>query len=335
MNPNWMVTVEIKMNTFIDEIKATDLFGKKNISWKLKSVNVLVGKNGSGKSTILRSINSLLKKDTNEDLKKSRIFNILLNNGTSIKHTVNELNSDTDKLIASLSELSKSIKKTQSNTKQKSKIDRLIKDVLENKSNVRNIKISAIESSDDNDDEVINSELISTVNMNANSVMALIGSDGESKTILDMEISAESKKLKDIFNNSRESYLEIKERLESVLNKLFSESRKSIKINNGEIIIQWIDNNEHLTIPNLSSGERQLIYIMLKAANTSLENTILLMDEPEISLHLSWQENLIDSITQINPNCQLIIVTHSPAILMKGWMDSFVDIKNIETMISK
>jgi len=335
MNPNWMVTVEIKMNTFIDEIKATDLFGKKNISWKLKSVNVLVGKNGSGKSTILRSINSLLKKDTNEDLKKSRIFNILLNNGTSIKHTVNELNSDTDKLIASLSELSKSIKKTQSNTKQKSKIDRLIKDVLENKSNVRNIKISAIESSDDNDDEVINSELISTVNMNANSVMALIGSDGESKTILDMEISAESKKLKDIFNNSRESYLEIKKRLESVLNKLFSESRKSIKINNGEIIIQWIDNNEHLTIPNLSSGERQLIYIMLKAANTSLENTILLMDEPEISLHLSWQENLIDSITQINPNCQLIIVTHSPAILMKGWMDSFVDIKNIETMISK
>jgi len=335
MNPNWMVTVEIKMNTFIDEIKATDLFGKKNISWKLKSVNVLVGKNGSGKSTILRSINSLLKKDTNEDLKKSRIFNILLNNGTSIKHTVNELNSDTDKLIASLSELSKSIKKTQSNTKQKSKIDRLIKDVLENKSNVRNIKISAIESSDDNDDEVINSELISTVNMNANSVMALIGSDGESKTILDMEISAESKKLKDIFNNSRESYLEIKERLESVLNKLFSESRKSIKINNGEIIIQWIDNNEHLTIPNLSSGERQLIYIMLKAANTSLENTILLMDEPEISLHLSWQEKLIDSITQINPNCQLIIVTHSPAILMKGWMDSFVDIKNIETMADK
>jgi len=184
MNPNWMVTVEIKMNTFIDEIKATDLFGKKNISWKLKSVNVLVGKNGSGKSTILRSINSLLKKDTNEDLKKSRIFNILLNNGTSIKHTVNELNSDTDKLIASLSELSKSIKKTQSNTKQKSKIDRLIKDVLENKSNVRNIKISAIESSDDNDDEVINSELISTVNMNANSVMALIGSDGESKQSL-------------------------------------------------------------------------------------------------------------------------------------------------------
>jgi len=330
-----MVTVEIKMNTFIDEIQATDLFGKKNISWKLRSVNVLVGKNGSGKSTILRSINSLLKKDTNEDLKKSRIFNILLNNGTSIKHTVNELNSDTDKLIASLSELSRSIKKTQSNTKQKNKIDRLIKDVLENKSNVRNIKISAIESSDDNDDEVINSELISTVNMNANSVMALIGSDGESKTILDMEISAESKKLKDIFNNSRESYLEIKERLESVLNKLFSESRKSIKINNGEIIIQWIDNNEHLTIPNLSSGERQLIYIMLKAANTSLENTILLMDEPEISLHLSWQEKLIDSITQINPNCQLIIVTHSPAILMKGWMDSFVDIKNIETMVNK
>ncbi|HFQ0176050.1 TPA: AAA family ATPase, partial [Escherichia coli] len=64
-------------------------------------------------------------------------------------------------------------------------------------------------------------------------------------------------------------------------------------------------------------------------ANTSLDESVLLMDEPEISLHLTWQERLISTIKSINDNCQLIIVTHSPAILMKGWMDSFVDIKNI------
>lgn len=53
------------------------------------------------------------------------------------------------------------------------------------------------------------------------------------------------------------------------------------------------------------------------------------MDEPEISLHLSWQESLLNHIRSVNDNSQIIIVTHSPAIVMNGWMDSFVDIKKI------
>ncbi|MEY8823118.1 AAA family ATPase [Klebsiella pneumoniae] len=89
------------------------------------------------------------------------------------------------------------------------------------------------------------------------------------------------------------------------------------------------DSGEEIKYNLLSSGERQLLYILIKSANACLEDTVLLMDEPEISLHLTWQEKLITTIKSINDNCQLIIVTHSPAILMKGWMDSFVDIKNI------
>lgn len=53
------------------------------------------------------------------------------------------------------------------------------------------------------------------------------------------------------------------------------------------------------------------------------------MDEPEISLHLSWQEKLLAQIREINPNSQIIIVTHSPAIVMNGWLDCFVDIQDI------
>ena len=48
---------------------------------------------------------------------------------------------------------------------------------------------------------------------------------------------------------------------------------------------------------------------------------ILLMDEPEISLHLSWQVDLIDHIRKLNENCQVIIATHSPSIVQKGWND--------------
>ena len=54
-----------------------------------------------------------------------------------------------------------------------------------------------------------------------------------------------------------------------------------------------------------------------------------MLDEPEVSLHLSWQEKLISTIRDIHPQCQLIIVTHSPAMVMKGWMDKMIDIKDI------
>ena len=59
------------------------------------------------------------------------------------------------------------------------------------------------------------------------------------------------------------------------------------------------------------------------------DSSLILMDEPEISLHLSWQEKLLDEITRVNESSQIIVVTHSPAILMNGWFDCLTDIKDI------
>jgi len=55
----------------------------------------------------------------------------------------------------------------------------------------------------------------------------------------------------------------------------------------------------------------------------------MLMYEPEISLHIEWQSKLIDTLLVINPNVQLIIVTHSPSIFGEGWEDKFVNMKTI------
>ncbi|MGK3472580.1 AAA family ATPase, partial [Klebsiella pneumoniae] len=41
---------------------------------------------------------------------------------------------------------------------------------------------------------------------------------------------------------------------------------------------------------------------------------------PEISLHLSWQEKLLASIKKLRSESQIIVVTHSPGIVMDGWM---------------
>ena len=53
------------------------------------------------------------------------------------------------------------------------------------------------------------------------------------------------------------------------------------------------------------------------------------MDEPEVSLHVEWQEQLIDLILQLNPNVQIILTTHSPAVIMNGWMNHVTEVSDI------
>ena len=55
----------------------------------------------------------------------------------------------------------------------------------------------------------------------------------------------------------------------------------------------------------------------------------MLMDEPEISLHIEWQERLITLIRSLNPNAQIILCTHSPAIIMNGWADAVTEMEEI------
>jgi predicted ATP-dependent endonuclease of OLD family len=43
------------------------------------------------------------------------------------------------------------------------------------------------------------------------------------------------------------------------------------------------------------------------------------LDEPEISLHIEWQMKFISTLQKLNPNCQLLISTHSPGIFGQGW----------------
>ena len=56
---------------------------------------------------------------------------------------------------------------------------------------------------------------------------------------------------------------------------------------------------------------------------------MLLMDEPEVSLHIEWQEKLITSLRKLNKNCQLIITTHSPSIFASGWENSISYIEDL------
>lgn len=79
----------------------------------------------------------------------------------------------------------------------------------------------------------------------------------------------------------------------------------------------------------LSSGEKQILIILTTVLIQSGREFILIMDEPEISLHFDWQRRLIDDIRTLNPNLQLILATHSPALVMNGWTDRVTEISDI------
>jgi len=69
----------------------------------------------------------------------------------------------------------------------------------------------------------------------------------------------------------------------------------------------------HIGLHSLSSGEKQLILILLETFLTG-ENSILI-DEPEISMHIDWQQQLINIMMQLNSSAQIILATHSPEIM--------------------
>ena len=79
----------------------------------------------------------------------------------------------------------------------------------------------------------------------------------------------------------------------------------------------------------LSSGEKQMLVILLTVLVEDNCPYVLFMDEPEVSLHVEWQKQLIDLIMELNPNVQIILTTHSPAVIMNGWLDNVTEVSDI------
>lgn len=117
----------------------------------------------------------------------------------------------------------------------------------------------------------------------------------------------------------------------SIMDEAFSVTGKEIDTSQSKLSFK-IDGRT-LDSKSLSSGEKQLLIIMLTVLLEKNEEFILLMDEPEISMHFEWQRKLISNIISLNPNCQIILTSHSPAIIMDGWEQFVLSMDDIRTKI--
>ena len=118
-----------------------------------------------------------------------------------------------------------------------------------------------------------------------------------------------------------------------IINRLFK-STKKIFDETDFSEIKFIDvKNKTVGLKSLSLGEKQMLAFLYKVFLTRKKEYILFMDEPEYSLHIEWQEQLIDIIRELNPNCQLFLTTHSPNIFSNGWQDKLQFIEDFTTEI--
>ena len=114
---------------------------------------------------------------------------------------------------------------------------------------------------------------------------------------------------------------------QNLIDDLFSQTGKKIVRTENEIRFSQI--GETLTPYQLSSGEKQMLVILLTVLVEDQQPYVLFMDEPEVSLHIDWQQRLIDLILTLNPNVQIILTTHSPAVIMNGWADCVTEVSDI------
>lgn len=113
---------------------------------------------------------------------------------------------------------------------------------------------------------------------------------------------------------------EVKEKVNSEINRIFEILELDVKLtglskDERSMPVFTNSSGDEFDINQLSSGEKQLFLRTLAIKMLEPENSIILIDEPELSLHPKWQQRIIEIYQRIGKNNQIIVATHSPHIL--------------------
>lgn len=78
-------------------------------------------------------------------------------------------------------------------------------------------------------------------------------------------------------------------------------------------------NHSEIPLDKLSSGEQHQLILIFDLLFQVNKNSFILIDEPELSLHITWQKTFIESLKRIIAlnAFDVLLATHSPAILAK------------------
>lgn len=147
-----------------------------------------------------------------------------------------------------------------------------------------------------------------------NSSSVLLDYDEMGRTLKQFLVNEKYKDLTDISKGNMSSANRI-ESFKKLYNNFF-EDKEFIGIDDEtfEPQIKLKSNGKILNIKDLSSGEKQIFFRGGSLLQHNAENAIILIDEPEISMHPEWQQKILEFYRGISKTSQYILSTHSPHI---------------------
>lgn len=299
--------VSATLKVYIKRIKIDKIYGSRDIEWELTpNTNILIGKNGSGKSTILSLLYAqfsnkidILKRFKNPNIQicitkeyeNGTIRDILLEDNTYLENLDIVLIDTFDIIANSIIECKENCEREQS------PLDiELLK--LMPKFDAYQIKLNKIFEDRNSDNE--------------REIKRILNDIGNGKI-------DEAGKIQSLTNNknivSKEVYQPLND-FREVIDSMFKDTDKKINLEAIEKSFSISSSDKELEPIELSSGEKQVMIVFLTILLKENKPYILMMDEPENSLHSQWQINFVDNIRTLNQNIQIIIATHNPLLML-------------------
>ena len=142
----------------------------------------------------------------------------------------------------------------------------------------------------------------------------------DTNLIKDIPSYIATKIISEMLKNKNEKVGDIQKKVFDEINEIFETLGIEVKIEDisqdgRNIPIFTNSSGDKFDINELSSGEKQLFLRTLAIKMLNPENSIILIDETELSLHPKWQQRIVDVYRKIGKNNQIIIATHSPHVL--------------------
>lgn len=315
----------------IDSYKIEGLHNQFSFEGELdENVNILVGNNGSFKSTLLHILYFMSQSKN-------------LHGVYNIKDAVVYFDKQNDFVAyrsfeGSFADFREKVKSESSFAEAVEKIQKKL-----NTDNIQNIVIGMEQygyslngeaSTKDEFEKHVKADFISTFDVKAKTEISrhtlLDNMLDKLQSDYSFYLSGLAKQMTDIINRdgsiSKDDLNRIncqKDLMVRYVNESFSKTGKKLVPDQGKLAF-LLDNGHTIDSYALSAGEKQLLIILLTVLLEENKEYIVLLDEPEISLHVDWQYKLVEMMTQLNPNAQFILTTHSPGIFADGWGDKIV-----------
>ena len=296
----------------IKEFSIDNLYYEYNFSHTLdEKVNIIVGNNGTFKTTLLRLLRHAISYEKNGQFFQSRLTKVTFKDDMVMEYheTENLLSKDKDgedilKNVTSWTPMLNGNKVSESDYHKLLKLDFVSTfDVKGDGKSIQDsyldIRLEKLQSDYGYYLSDLVKELTERINSNSSITKAELDKINERKNLFI-----------------------------SLVNECFAETGKTLS-NDSTKLVFLKDNAIGIYPKELSSGEKQLLIILLTVLLERGEEYILMLDEPEISMHISWQYKLIDMILQLNPNVQIVLTTHSPMIFSDGWGDKAIHMEDI------